>query len=450
MNSSESQIQVLTTLLQLERTARLAQTENELAFVLVNETLRLIPYRQAVFLTLEGASRVRVKAISGLDRPDANAPFCLYLKKMAASVSKSPESHKLKPITGRDLDPGDRPGWSEWGLGQALWCPLLSPEGRLEGGLLLARDKAWQEGEIGLLERLMDAYAHAWTALRGSSRSWLKGLGRSLKKRWIRLSVVAAVIAVMFVPVRLTVLAPVEIVAENPTVVSAPMDGVVKTISVLPNQIISAGDLLFTLDDTATRNEYEVAEKALAVARAEYMKATQKGFTDDKSRAEILLLQARIDQKTAEVRYADEVLQRSRVRADHGGVVVFSDVHKWLGKPVVTGEKVMTIADPKSVESEIMLPVEDAINLRPGAEVQVFLNTAPDRPLPATLRRASYEAEVTPLGALAFRLKATLKPSRKLPRIGLRGTAKIYGEEVTLFYYLFRRPIIWIRLSLGI
>jgi len=35
-------------------------------------------------------------------------------------------------------------------------------------------------------------------------------------------------------------------------------------------------------------------------------------------------------------------------------------------------------------------------------------------------------------------------------RIGLRGTAKLYGEKVSLAYYLLRRPITFVRQHLGI
>ena len=37
-----------------------------------------------------------------------------------------------------------------------------------------------------------------------------------------------------------------------------------------------------------------------------------------------------------------------------------------------------------------------------------------------------------------------------LPRIGLRGTAKIYAAQVTLGYYLLRKPIAYIRRSFGV
>jgi len=144
-----------------------------------------------------------------------------------------------------------------------------------------------------------------------------------------------------------------------------------------------------------------------------------------------------------------ELLERCEVRAETDGLAVFGDVNDWLGKPVVVGEKIMSIANPKSIEAEIRLPVGDAINLEEGAEVLVFLNVEPDRPLTAKLRRAAYEAQLTPEGALAFRLKASLISKDRLSRIGLRGTAKIYGKQVLMFYYLLRRPLATFRQYMG-
>jgi hypothetical protein len=93
--------------------------------------------------------------------------------------------------------------------------------------------------------------------------------------------------------------------------------------------------------------------------------------------------------------------------------------------------------------------VADAITLEPGAEVEFFLNISPGAPLHATLRQASYEATLSSASLLGYRLKATFTDTTQMPRIGLRGTAKIYGEKVTLFYYLARRPLAAIRQFMG-
>jgi hypothetical protein len=142
-------------------------------------------------------------------------------------------------------------------------------------------------------------------------------------------------------------------------------------------------------------------------------------------------------------------LERIRVRAERPGIAIFGDPNDWIGKPVVVGEKVLLLADPEQVELEIRLPVADAINLRPGALVRLFLNVDPSRPHHLELRRAAYEAELTPEGVVAFRLNARFTDGQPPPRIGLKGTAKLYGDEVTLFYYVLRRPIAAARQWLG-
>jgi hypothetical protein len=50
---------------------------------------------------------------------------------------------------------------------------------------------------------------------------------------------------------------------------------------------------------------------------------------------------------------------------------------------------------------------------------------------------------------LGYRLKASFADGTRIPRIGLRGTAKIYGEQVSLFYYLMRRPLAALRQLIG-
>jgi len=51
---------------------------------------------------------------------------------------------------------------------------------------------------------------------------------------------------------------------------------------------------------------------------------------------------------------------------------------------------------------------------------------------------------------LSYKLVSSFEGNKKKPRIGLRGTAKVYGSRVILFYYLFRKPITFIRQLIGI
>ena len=112
---------------------------------------------------------------------------------------------------------------------------------------------------------------------------------------------------------RLSVLAPAEVIALDAVAVTAPMDGVVKSFAVQPNQAVVRDDLLFTLDDTTLRNRREVAQKQLQVARADALAAAQKAFASEASRGELAALNGRVAERQAELAWLDEqVAPRSR------------------------------------------------------------------------------------------------------------------------------------------
>ena len=115
------------------------------------------------------------------------------------------------------------------------------------------------------------------------------------------------------------------------------------------------------------------------------------------------------------------------------------------------GERVLSIADPKQLEVDIFLPVKDAIAINSGAKVKLFLDINPIDALAAEVIYANFNPELTQDGALAYKVRASFTDKlNNYPRIGLKGTVKIYGSNVTLFYYLFRRPITAFRQWLGI
>ena len=47
-------------------------------------------------------------------------------------------------------------------------------------------------------------------------------------------------------------------------------------------------------------------------------------------------------------------------------------------------------------------------------------------------------------------LKATFDGPEQERRIGLQGTTKVYGGRVSLFYYIFRKPLSVIRREVGL
>ena len=99
-----------------------------------------------------------------------------------------------------------------------------------------------------------------------------------------------------------------------------------------------------------------------------------------------------------------------------------------------------------------MLPVSDAIFLEENAIVKAFFDNDPTNSWKAKVKYISYKPELTEQNILSYRIIADfddIKENGYIPSIGLRGTAKIYSKKVTLFFYLFRKPITSVRQWIG-
>ncbi|HNP29221.1 MAG TPA: HlyD family efflux transporter periplasmic adaptor subunit [Nitrospirales bacterium] len=435
-------------LLQLESQVRKAQTVKELCFLLANETRRLVDFRQACIfsITPKGRMRGRVEAVSSVAVVDRKAPMITWIERVISALWEQGSLQAAGSLAPASCSTDLQRDWKSFAFPHVLWCPLISADQQVFGGLWLTRETPWQEGEVQLIRRFAETVAHAWHALGGTKhrvKNW------KVFKKWIW-GVLMVLLAAMFLPVRLSTLAPVEVVPRDPSVVTAPLDGVLGDILVHPNTLVQEGQTLFRYEDTTFRNQFEVAEKNLSVTWMEYRKVSQGAFVDHDTGAGMPVQASEVRLKEAERDYAWDMLQHVEVKAPRTGIVIFTDKSEWIGKPVVVGERIMEVADPREFELKIDLPVDDAIVLREGAEVDVFLNANPLRAIPARLMHASYHASILPTNVLAYRVEAEFADPPEDIRIGWQGTAKIYGEPVTLFFYLFRRPLGVLRQTIGL
>jgi hypothetical protein len=189
------------------------------------------------------------------------------------------------------------------------------------------------------------------------------------------------------------------------------------------------------------RSRLKVAVKAREMAQTEYLQTGQQAVSDPRAKGRLAILESRVDQQNAEVAYIQSLLDRVDIAAPQDGIAIFEDVNDWLGRPVTVGERILLIADPADTELEIRLPAADAVTFEPGADVAFFLNVAPDAPVRAGLTFAGYRSAPTPEGVLAYRLKASFDDPDTRLRIGLKGTAKIFGKETPIALWILRRPL---------
>ena len=75
-------------------------------------------------------------------------------------------------------------------------------------------------------------------------------------------------------------MAPSEIVAVNPSIVRAPITGVVDRLTVKPNQVVNKGDLLFIMESLSQKNDLIIAQKVFASLKVQYAQLTRQALSD--------------------------------------------------------------------------------------------------------------------------------------------------------------------------
>ena len=432
----------LSTLIDLERRARAARGV-ELTYLIVNDTIAVVPYQQAA-LWRAG----QLAAVSGVAKPEPGGPYAVWLDRVMNDAARASEQAMRAPAADQDAatpvllpETAMAKDGAAFFPPNALWVPLPDPRGGLAGGLLLGRADPWHPAELQLLAAIGGTYGLALAAGELPRRR----VHHRHRHLLLRYGIAALVIAASFVPVRSSVLAPAEIVAAAPYPVRAPFDGVVDAIHVTPNATVHKGDRLLSLETTERRAKVEVAAKALDAARAEYAEASQQALTDPRAKGRLATLQSKIAQAQLEYDYGRAMLVRADVPAPIDGVAVFEDAHQWIGRPVTIGERIMVMAPPRSAALDIAVAVNDVVTFAPGAEVVFFPNITPDQPAHGTLESAGYGAAPQPDGVLAYLFRAQLTDTPDGLRLGLKGTAKIYGPSRPFILWVLRRPLAAVR-----
>jgi len=427
----------LTSLVQVEAEMREAESIGDLHYMLANGLRTLSKARQVIVHRAYGKAW-RLAKISSVTELDRNAPLVRLLDghiKREADRAQTPVIFELECGKSAGLP-----------FRKACLVPLLDRKGRSLGTITFLRETPFEDRELALFQRLGATASHAWAALIPKRRP-LERLFN--KKAAITLAVLLFLIGC--IPVRLSALAPVEVIARDPFVLAAPMAGAIETVHVEPNQEVVAGDLLFSFRALELENALAIAERDLQVAAARLRRANQSAFTSLEGRRELTVAKGEYEVALAERDFAASRLAEVKVRAPAKGVVLFSSPQDWVGRPVTVGERIMLLADPTRTRLRIDLPVADGIVMDDETDTRFFLDADPLNAIEGSVLYKPYRAEPDPANTLAYPVIASAKPDQDdILRIGMRGTAQLKGRTVPLAFNLLRKPISTIRQWLGV
>jgi Biotin-lipoyl like/HlyD family secretion protein len=430
---------ILAALLQYEGDLRRQPSVDELLYFIANESRRVLGYEQMFILRgSRMGERMHVACASSLATIDRNAPLIQAIEKVVGGIDMA-EAQAIDAAA-----QGDDAALVEYPFRSWRWQPLKGANGAPFGGLLIARAAPMSDAEAFRLDRIADTASHAWRALTGDQP--VRKIGRFGPKE--RKGAIVAGVLIALCPVQMSALAPVEIVAARPFVIAAPFSGVIARIHVPPNAPVKKGQVLVSFDDVKLSNELKLAEEKRAVAKARAERATSAAFGAAEESREIAIARAEYDLAEAEYKFASEVMDKSTIKAPRDGMAIYGDRRDLEGGAINVGDPILQVADPRGISMRIDLPAAEQMAIPKNGRVQVWLDAQPLWSVEGTVQNASYQARQTPEGVLAFAVNA--KPVSATPRIGSRGTAKLYGSWVPLAYSIFRRPIASLRQTIGI
>ncbi len=435
MANEAAKLNELQAIASLESQLRQFDSQKALAFFIVNDIKPVFNFKQCLLYRKRG-THFEVLNASSISHVNREAHLIQFIeKKLLPALSKQ---YQNSPVLLQSKSLSDYYDDEEEVKPNALYyAPMSDFEGEHHYGLLFFLHVPWHETLCQTYQTFHQAIAHAWYALLYQRKK--RQHRHHFKWRYLLIFL----IALMFLPIKQTVLAPGEISIKDPLIVAPSIDGAVKDILVSPNQHVKKGQVLVTLDSIAYQSHVEQAQKELQLQQERLRRAHQHAYLSDKSKAQILLIHQEIAKAKNTLRYAKSLLARTKIRAMSDGIVVFSDKAQWLGKPVRIGERIMWLAKPNEKQLSIYIPIDDLIPTDKAAQVVFYPHPTPLNAIDGKIRYISRVPQ-NENDLLSYYAIADLKGNTAV-HIGVKGTVKIYGETVFLGYYLYRRPLSFIR-----
>ena len=137
----------------------------------------------------------------------------------------------------------------------------------------MERESGVSEMEKAVLDDACDALA---TRIQYFKKSATKSFLNFFRTRKTKLALLLLFLVFCLWPVRFSITANAEIVPKEVFVVTVPFSALISDVSVRPNQRVSAGELLFKLDGTQLRSEYDLALQQLETARQNLSKTERE------------------------------------------------------------------------------------------------------------------------------------------------------------------------------
>ncbi|WDE07740.1 efflux RND transporter periplasmic adaptor subunit [Thalassomonas viridans] len=209
----------------------------------------------------------------------------------------------------------------------------------------------------------------------------------------------------------------------------APQDGFIEKGLVSAGDQVGQGQLLASLDDS----QLQLQRQKWQSEHNKLQKQYQQAFSG-RERARLGILQARLDQASAEIQLIDEQLNRTRLKAPFDGIILSGDLDQAQGAPVTRGQVLFEVTPLNHYRVVLEVDEYDIARLKPGQTGSLIMTALPGTRFNITLEKVIPVA-ISSDGYNYFRVQARLEQPSSVLRPGMRGVAKIT---------ITRKKLLWI------
>ena len=406
--------------------------------------------RVAVGLCKENSKLCRVEALSGIARFDKHAEMVTAIE---AALDETVLKNDLIEWPSDDTSNRHVARAHEQLLGilsaqRILSAPLHDSSGNPAGAWLF----------VNPIDRRTDCFAQAARQPVGIALRWLhrsrgslfsrarrKLLGRAPKKRGtIAISVCAVVALLLLWPRPHKIGCDCQLQPLVRQFISAPHEGTLADAHVKAGDVVSAGDVLATMDGREIRIELAGIEAEYGRAKKAWEASLSAGEIHEAQQSKLEL--QRLESERQLLRQREQNLQ---LKSPLRGVVVRGDLEKSRGAPLSLGQSLFEIAPLDRMNVEIVVPEEEISFVSPNMKVKIRLEAYPTRVFPAEITQIVPQAEVTE-EQLVFLAEAEIENASELLRPGMNGRATLIGNRKTTAWLLLHKPYESLLLLLGV
>ena len=331
----------------------------------------------------------------------------------------------------------------------------LTLHGSIAGAITIEREAPFDQAAIDLAEAIAALVGPVLGQLRLTER-WLSTialhiLGRTARQLLgpehyvLKLAtglVVAVVAFFALFHVEYHVSAQASVEGEVRRTIAAGLDGYIGSEHARAGQVVHAGEMLATLDDS----ELNLQRLRWIATRQQHQSELDRALASG-TRADVNVNNAQIAEATAEIALLDAQLARTKIVAPFDGLVTNGDLSQSVGMPVQRAQVLFEIAPLDSYRVIVRVPDSEIARVAPGQAGTLVLSALPDRHFGLQVVRVTPIAEQSD-GVNSFHVEARLDEISPQLRPNMEGVAKLDAGQHLLIWVWTHNLLDAIRLFL--